>query len=527
MFSYQTKQKDRTRTIIQPKLRIGQPGDKYEQEADAVADRVMKMNQTETMQMQPIEEEEEIQMKCEQCEREEMLQTKSDNSDGFTTPDIDQQINSSKGEGNPLPKHTNEIMSNAFDTDFSGVNIHTDHGAMKMNRQLGSRAFTYGNDIYFNSGEYNPESSKGKNLLAHELTHTLQQNSAGHVIQREEGQEAVPVATATGTVEDAVFLVSNPSLETNDGLKAAINLLDRYRAHVPLDNVEFRVLPASDQTVNLGAGFDSISGRSHWENTIPVIELSQDLLNTAGAHVNRSGDASDLDIEAAHSLIRTIGHEMYHLWREKEGHSGNPIQPVYDAEASSRMERVRQNWLADIIEPGGIFGNPTRTSLGIDQHAVISTWEDIDESIRTQIEEGAASTDYINGLYMRSAYLVEEIYTKIEELTFVRVQQRFEPDVPRTASRQNVSSLASMVFRLGNLMNSMADPNGLITPTLLAQARAAMITYLRSRYPNRTEPGRDSYGGYFYFSAIRVVCLQFMIVVVRLSLHCRERLSHL
>jgi hypothetical protein len=176
MFSYQTKRKEGGGTTIQTKLKIGQPGDKYEREADAVADRVMNMNHAETMQMQPIEEEEEeIQMKCKQCEREEMLQTKSDGKDGFAGPEIVQQIKNSNGKGNPLPQHTNQFMSNAFDSDFRGVKIHSDHGAMKLNEQLGARAFTYGNDIYFNKGEYNPESSKGKNLLAHELTHTVQQ----------------------------------------------------------------------------------------------------------------------------------------------------------------------------------------------------------------------------------------------------------------------------------------------------------------------------------------------------------------
>jgi hypothetical protein len=161
---------------IQPKLAIGQPGDKYEREADAMAERVMMMCGSQTMQMQPIEEEEEqIQMKCEQCEEEEMLQTKSGGSQGYASPEIDRQVNSSKGKGKQLPQHTNQFMGNAFGADFSDVSIHTDRNAMKMNRQLGARAFTYGNNIFFNEGEYNPESPKGKNLLAHELTHTLQQ----------------------------------------------------------------------------------------------------------------------------------------------------------------------------------------------------------------------------------------------------------------------------------------------------------------------------------------------------------------
>src|SRR5690606_10069691 len=58
------------------------------------------------------------------------------------------------------------------------VNIHTDSQAVEMNKSLGAQAFTYGNDIYFNQGKYNPDSASGKHLLAHELTHTIQQGNS-------------------------------------------------------------------------------------------------------------------------------------------------------------------------------------------------------------------------------------------------------------------------------------------------------------------------------------------------------------
>lgn len=74
-------------------------------------------------------------------------------------------------------------MEQGFGADFGAVNIHTDSEAQKMNEQLGAQAFTTGNDIYFNEGKYNPNSSEGKHLLAHELTHTLQQSKG---IQKKE-----------------------------------------------------------------------------------------------------------------------------------------------------------------------------------------------------------------------------------------------------------------------------------------------------------------------------------------------------
>jgi len=136
---------------LQPKLKISQPGDKYEREADTVADRVMNIGQTDILQMQPVEEEKEL---------------------------MQLQIQMSKGSGATLLPTTNHFMSNVIGNDFSDVHVHTDSDTVKMNRQLGARAFTFGNDIYFNRGEYRPENTNGKSLLAHELTHVVQQKGS-------------------------------------------------------------------------------------------------------------------------------------------------------------------------------------------------------------------------------------------------------------------------------------------------------------------------------------------------------------
>jgi len=194
MYEFKPQNKNE-KASIQPKLKIGQPGDKFEQEADAVADNVMRMGRSESLQMQPMEEEEEmmqpklrmqpeeeeeepIQMKCAKCEKEEeMLQRKSDEK-GVATSSVEQQILSSTGKGNRLPGSVNQFMSRAIGADFSRVKIHTDTNAVQLNQQLNARAFTYGADVYFNHGEYKPDSPTGKNLLAHELTHVVQQGSA-------------------------------------------------------------------------------------------------------------------------------------------------------------------------------------------------------------------------------------------------------------------------------------------------------------------------------------------------------------
>lgn len=200
---------------IQPKLKIGQPGDKYEQEADRVADAVVHTPDTanvqrkfvgeeeEMLQTQPLEEEEEtlqakresgIQRKCEECDQEENLQTKSkpesNTKSGIASSELSRQLKSKSGNGSRLPEGVQTEMSRKIGVDFSGVNIHTDSAAAELSQQLGARAFTHGKDIYFNRGEYTLGTSEGKHLLAHELTHVVQQkNGSLNSIQRACGRD--------------------------------------------------------------------------------------------------------------------------------------------------------------------------------------------------------------------------------------------------------------------------------------------------------------------------------------------------
>lgn len=90
-------------------------------------------------------------------------------------------LHNNKGSGNPLDNGTRHFMESRFNADFSHVRIHTGSSAIQMSTQIGAQAFTHGKDIYFNSGKFNPESGTGKHLLAHELTHTIQQGASNSV----------------------------------------------------------------------------------------------------------------------------------------------------------------------------------------------------------------------------------------------------------------------------------------------------------------------------------------------------------
>jgi hypothetical protein len=126
-----------------------------------------------------------VQQKCAACEKEEQLQKKEAGS-GPTEANkgIEEGLNATKGSGSPLPEQTRHQMESSIGADFSNVRIHDDSRAAQLSQDLNAQAFTHGNDIYFNSGKYDTSSTQGQHLLAHELTHTVQQSGGTTGLQQ-------------------------------------------------------------------------------------------------------------------------------------------------------------------------------------------------------------------------------------------------------------------------------------------------------------------------------------------------------
>ena len=221
---------------VQAKLNIGKKGDPYEIEADQVADKVVhgsnfdngpsffqpattiqkkeqplqKQETGEELQKKPLVstitpmvqmeqvEEETVQQKCESCEHDPKanekeegsqtvqkkegvtsatIQAKTDGSSNFDSH-IGNRIQNARGRGSRLSKPVRSLMESRFGADFGGVKIHTGSTSAAMNNDLGARAFTTGNDIFFNKGQFNADTKDGQLLLAHELTHTIQQGAS-------------------------------------------------------------------------------------------------------------------------------------------------------------------------------------------------------------------------------------------------------------------------------------------------------------------------------------------------------------
>jgi hypothetical protein len=160
---------------IQPSLRISAAHDPAEREAESVAARVTRggISRSETgLQRSPL-----------------LLQRQSPGAaGGVASPVVEARVRAAATGGSPLVPALRQTLEPRFRADFGGVRLHTDTRAAALATAIGARAFTFGNHIFFNTGQYQPQTAEGLELLAHELTHTIQQSA---VIQQAVIQRAV------------------------------------------------------------------------------------------------------------------------------------------------------------------------------------------------------------------------------------------------------------------------------------------------------------------------------------------------
>jgi hypothetical protein len=208
---------------VQTKLSIGRSNDTHEQEADRVAEQIMHMPQPSTafdgstarpgvfptiqgvctvceeeLPRRPSEEDGEVILRTKPqaglitplTQRPGGLrhQSKLPNAQSTVPPTIQCRITALRGNGQPLSRSEREFFEPRFGVDFSRVRIHANQRESEVARAVGARAFTVGSDIFLGRGQYAPQSADGRRLLAHELTHVVQQTRTSRpaVLQREE-----------------------------------------------------------------------------------------------------------------------------------------------------------------------------------------------------------------------------------------------------------------------------------------------------------------------------------------------------
>jgi Domain of unknown function (DUF4157) len=152
--------RNKRRLDLQTKLKVNEPGDVYEQEADRVADQVMATPARHSVSGAPPH-----------------IRRFSGQSNELPAvlPSVDQALTS---PGKPLESRLRQGMEERFGCNFSRVQVHTGATASQSTRDLNAHAYTVGNDIMFGAGRFSPETDQGRRLLAHELTHVVQQSCA-------------------------------------------------------------------------------------------------------------------------------------------------------------------------------------------------------------------------------------------------------------------------------------------------------------------------------------------------------------
>jgi Domain of unknown function (DUF4157) len=164
-------------------LRVSQPTHTAEIEADQIADKVMRMPSGETTVVESSKKSSgAIQRKCSACEDDEkIVQRKSvSSSSGLPSQSPAHVGNAVSSGGHSLDNETRGFFESRMNHDFGNVRVHDNSSAAQSARAINAYAYTLGNNIVFGKNEYQPNTQKGKRLLAHELAHVLQKNNSIH-----------------------------------------------------------------------------------------------------------------------------------------------------------------------------------------------------------------------------------------------------------------------------------------------------------------------------------------------------------
>ena len=386
---------------IQCQLAIGAADDPLEHEADAMADKVMRMPEQNFIQRRCIHCEEEekaqrkplrllIQKKCTHCEEEERAQRKplasfiqkkqsSTNNAVVANDNVSNQIQSTKNNGNSISTSIKSFMESRFGADFSNVKIHTGKYSAQLSKELNAQAFTVGNDIYFNEGKYSPDSFAGKHLLAHELTHTIQQGasglknnfiqSKGNLIQRKE--DAKPTTEQKEITEDD-RKIRVERIITPGECKVTKNSSSSASGDFKNSKVFFEAKGCKNNVTGEAYGDldfkDFVDGADKFIKAVPSSFTSGgNIPDNLSKEINK--DFKDANLKASLRLVLRIGHVRV----ETKGTGSTNLDKSYEAGVSGFIRYANGKFN---IELGGGF-DKTWSQIKDTDEATVHLYTDI------------------------------------------------------------------------------------------------------------------------------------------------------
>ncbi|MCA6623138.1 MAG: DUF4157 domain-containing protein [Pseudanabaena sp. M165S2SP1A06QC] len=378
--NHSIQRKSLHRFPIQAKLNIGEPNDKYEKEADATASKVVQQinssPQDQSIQRQDSMEQDEIQMKpiISKIQREESMEDedeelqmkslvqKRENVGGEeASNDLESSIQSVRGRGQSLDANLQEKMGQAMGADFSGVKVHTDSQSDQLNKSIQAKAFTTGQDVFFRQGAYEPSSRGGQELIAHELTHVVQQE---------------------GT-----------SIKTNKPVQRKLTkkLTQSESQHLPITNT---------QSISLQAAFEPayVNDTAQLHN---INSSDKDTGTVSGGKKLKAGEqieADESDSKASGEWIGAkAGGKTGYIRKSKIVFKRvlvNPTDPDFDGNATGNIESVQEP--TDKFGGGfdAIAGGLEVNSLKSNQNGKLN---DIDGSKNTTAFDAKSGLDIVSG----------------------------------------------------------------------------------------------------------------------------------
>ena len=269
--------------FIQPRRTVGPAHDAFEQEADRVADAAVRGGGfvQPKLRVNPV-----LQRKCAQCEEEEKLQRKGTGDVATAPPAVETAL---AQPGRTLDAPTRTWAERAMGHDFSSVKIHHDAEAAHSAASIGARAYTSGSNVVFGAGEFSPNTESGRHLLAHELTHVVQQGGSGGLVQRQSVYDETPgpVSRGESTISNADGSnsrtevtysghVDRAEYRTEADRQAQTNAIHSARVPVRYEETACRlVVPIRLRFVNQTDAFRTSCGNISGVRNDPVTPVSQ------------------------------------------------------------------------------------------------------------------------------------------------------------------------------------------------------------------------------------------------------------
>ncbi len=315
-------------------------------EKEEKVQRAADKKEEEKLQRSPDKKEEEKVHRSADKKEEEKLQKKESNSNAMPASNVSSYVNSLNSKGSPMPQQSKQFFSARMGYDFGDVKIHTDKEAAESAKAVNARAYTVGNNIVFNEGQYNNESTEGKKLMAHELVHVLQQASnSANMLQRItcDGTAAAPprVAQATNNPIDAraqaiIDIASGTQSASIKSVSVVTQIICKY-------------YPGDAALVNSVIYNASLSG----------LETTRQGSGASATGIIGVGDYYLQGTNVANFARRVlqVGHELDHIRQYRSGLTGQTNQDLREFLAHA------ENALADEFEGTGKMTYSTRFAI--------------------------------------------------------------------------------------------------------------------------------------------------------------------